>query len=188
MRLELKIFLAFVLVGCGGLARAQEEPEGAAPATATATPPSPDPAKAISNEAKKELAPEPVQTTPITPSMEAFVYDPTGKRDPFQPPETAIQSVLPTKEKESSPVNASEPRTLESFDLSQLRVAAIIWETKVPRAMIIDPDGKMHYVKVKTRLGRNGGYVVAIREREVVVIESTEENGQITKSFKILEL
>jgi type IV pilus assembly protein PilP len=55
--------------------------------------------------------------------------------------------------------------------------------------MVVDPAGGVHYLKVKTRIGRKNGFVAAIREGEVVVTEyNTEENGQYTKIFKVLEL
>jgi type IV pilus assembly protein PilP len=39
-----------------------------------------------------------------------------------------------------------------------------------------------------TKIGRNAGYVAAIREGEVVVVETVDTEGVVTKEVKILEL
>jgi type IV pilus assembly protein PilP len=65
---------------------------------------------------------------------------------------------------------------------------AIIWEVKSPKAMVKDPDGTSYMISKNTKIGRNGGYVVAIREGEVLVVETVDNEGVITKEVRILEL
>jgi type IV pilus assembly protein PilP len=126
---------------------------------------------------------------PSPPVAETFTYDPTGKRDPFEPDLGKEQEVRALPQELQRPEASSRAlESLEAFDLTQLRVAAIIWDTKIPRAMVIDPSGGTHYIKAKSRIGRKNGFVAAIREGEIVVIEYNQENGQYTKVFKVLEL
>lgn len=153
-------------------------------------------APAVGADGKTEAPPnEPGATAPT----DAFVYDPTGKRDPFEPdlPREAIQQPKVIQETPVTQEETAEQQTpkqtrplepLEAYDLSQLKVSAIIWDTKNPRAMITDPQRGTHYVKLKTRIGRHNGFIAAIREGEIVVVEYGQENGQYTKYFKILEL
>ena len=122
--------------------------------------------------------------------FDSFVYDLTDKRDLFEP----ILPKAPPPPPKVMPVNiyakegdhTLEP--LESFDINQLKVVAIVWETKNPKALIVDPTGNSHYVKLKSRIGKKNGFVVAIREGEVVAVEYVEENGQYSKVFRVMEL
>jgi type IV pilus assembly protein PilP len=130
----------------------------------------------------------------LPPGAEAFVYDPTGKRDPFQPEpdkDSPLQEggqIQGRRLPSPPPLPQRLREPLESFDLFQLKVSAIIWDIKNPRAMLMDPLGASHVVKLKTRVGKNNGFVVAIREGEVVVVEYNAELDQWVKSFKVLEL
>ncbi len=118
---------------------------------------------------------------------EVYVYDPTGRRDPFKP--YSIYKNVPqpqTTDQGSNKVVEIPLDPLQRYDLPQFKVIGIIWNTGRPRAMIIDPSGKVHMVSKLQKLGRNNGYIAAIREGEIVVVESFEEQGKIQKNFRIL--
>lgn len=128
-----------------------------------------------------------------TVNTNVFIYDPTGKRDPFQaeseiPKEETTQSATAKTAEQSTSIPKRGLEALEFFDLSQLKVTAIIWNTKKPRAMVVDPNGVMHTVKIKTRIGQRNGFVVAIREGEIVVVEYIQQDGNWTKTFNVLHL
>jgi type IV pilus assembly protein PilP len=59
---------------------------------------------------------------------------------------------------------------------------------KRPRAMINDPDGKVHIVGPNTKIGLRNGYIAVIREGEIVVVETVEENGRLVSSAQIVKL
>ena len=60
-----------------------------------------------------------------------YIYDPTGKRDPFKP-----FRVIRTKvEKTETPL---EP--LQRFEIDRLHIVGILWDVKTTRAMVKDPD------------------------------------------------
>ena len=63
-----------------------------------------------------------------------YVYDPTGKRDPFQPFIAMQTPVKPTEEE--VPVTV-----LQTYDLSQLKLVAILVGTGEGRAMVEDSYG-----------------------------------------------
>lgn len=115
-------------------------------------------------------------------SDEQYTYDPTGRRDPFKP----YKSYRPAPVGPAKVVDSSDP--LQRWDLDRFNVVAIMWEVRQPKAMVKDPDGKMYMIGKSTKIGRNAGQVVAIREGEVVVVENIENEGVQTKEVKILEL
>ena len=121
-------------------------------------------------------APVPMQTA----HPDDYFYDPTGKRDPFKPFRAAV---IPSAGQKQTA--ALEP--LQKYELDRLQIIGILWEVRTPRAMVRDPDGIVHTVVKNTRIGRNEGYVAAIREGEIVVIETRYEDGKPVKEPRVLE-
>lgn len=132
---------------------------------------------------------EAVAVVPGLQNTEGYSYDPTGRRDPFQafgqrqesaPVPVPIPVDKIGKEMPEVPqVPLAPPEPLQQFDLSQLKVVGIIWEVKSPKAMIKDPLGKLHLVKREAKIGRNNGFIGAIREGEIVVLEPTVGQGGV---------
>ena len=95
---------------------------------------------------------------------EAYYYDPTGKTDPFKS-FIAIQEELEEKKR-------SKPKTyLETLDLSQLELIAIVTGPKGNWAMVRDSKGLGHVIKKGTPIGTNSGVVERITPKEVVIRE-----------------
>jgi len=97
-------------------------------------------------------------------ATEAPPYDPSGRRDPFQP-----------QAKSSGPPSVGEQRTpLQQFELSQLRLVAIVWEGSregAARAVVEDSAGLGYIMQVGTPIGRNDGRVTAIEPGRIVIEE-----------------
>jgi type IV pilus assembly protein PilP len=129
-------------------------------------------------------------------SAEGFVYDPTGRRDPFKPflgngknlsltsqssayiPRPSIPSLL-------QPFDTTND-SLENYDVNQLRVVAILWDVQDPKAMLAGSSKKMFMVHKRSKIGRNSGYVASIREGEVVVVELAPDGK--TPSTRVMVL
>lgn len=93
-----------------------------------------------------------------------YVYDPSGRTDPFKS-FIAEQEEMAEKQKR-------KPRTyLETLDLSQLELIAIITGPKGSYAMVRDSKGVGHVILKGTAIGTNGGVVEKITDREVVIRE-----------------
>lgn len=91
-----------------------------------------------------------------------YSYDPTNKVDPFKS-FVVVRKELEEKEK---------PKTyLETLDLSQVSLSAIALGDQANWALVRDSKGDGHVIKVGTSIGRNGGHVIKILEKEVVVRE-----------------
>jgi len=109
--------------------------------------------KAEGIEAKDEKGKEPA----------TYSYDPTNKVDPFK------SFIVVKKELEEK----RKPKTyLETLEISQLTLSAIVLTDKGNWALVRDSKGDGHTIKVGTPIGRKDGKVIKILEKEVVVRES----------------
>jgi type IV pilus assembly protein PilP len=91
-----------------------------------------------------------------------YVYDPIGKRDPFR-------SFILDRVKEA---DKSAKGPLEQFDLSQLSVTGVVWETDRRRALVLDPSGQNYIVQEGDPIGKNDGRVIGIDDSRVLVREA----------------
>lgn len=134
------------------------------------------------NPAVEKITGQEIISTPtLSLPQDDFVYDPNGKRDPFRPFfKKRVKIEVPTSDDQLEP--------LQRFALAQLKVVAIIWEVKNPRAIIRDPNGGTHMVAKSSRVGNNKGYVSMIREGELVIIETVQTEDGNRKEVQILSL
>lgn len=121
----------------------------------------------------------PIEEVPhlSTMNQEGWVYDPTGRRDPFRP--FGNKSAVTV-------ANGDLLDPLQRFNLEELKILGILWDVSRPRALVRDPNKNVHTVFVGTKMGSRHGMVVAIRESEVLVQESVDEDGVLKKAIKIL--
>jgi Tfp pilus assembly protein PilP len=92
-----------------------------------------------------------------------FVYDPTGRRDPFRSFEWEHLK------REFSDSEQSGP--LEQYDLSQLALIGVVWDVGRARALVRDPSGMSYVVATGARMGKNAGHVTQIEDNLLVVRE-----------------
>jgi type IV pilus assembly protein PilP len=111
-----------------------------------------------------------------------YYYDPTGKTDPFKS-FIAIQEEVEEKRKR-------KPKTyLETLDLSQLELIAIISGPQGNYAMVRDSKGLGHVITKGTAIGTNGGVVDTITDKKVIIKEEyrdfrgTRKAREITKKI-----
>ena len=125
----------------------------------TATTPQPKATKVRKPPAKQ--VPAPVAKEEET-KEEEFVYVTDGRRDPFVPLSRIRR-----------PIEASdEPATpLQSYDLSQFRLAGVIVGKGASKAMVIAPDGKSYILSKGVKIGKNSGVVITISSESVLVEE-----------------
>jgi Tfp pilus assembly protein PilP len=105
-------------------------------------------------------------------------YDPTGRRDPFRPPRAG------------GPVHTGEQRTpLQRYEIAQLRLVAVIYDTHDPRAVVEDEQGLGYIVRVGTPIGPNGGQVRNIERGRVRITEdSVDYYGEHRETEVAMEL
>ena len=95
--------------------------------------------------------------------MSPFIYDPEHRRDPFEDP---------TEVKESETIVFVPKTPPEEYNLNQIKLKGIIWDTKSPKALFQLPGEGGFYTLLKgDKLGKNGT-IFEIREDEVVIVET----------------
>jgi Tfp pilus assembly protein PilP len=92
-----------------------------------------------------------------------FSYVAAGKRDPFR------SFIL---EQQASRNLGHDRGPLEQFELAQLALHAVVWDTPRPRALVTDPSGRGYIVAEGTPIGKNEGRVTKITDNLVVVRET----------------
>lgn len=115
----------------------------------------------------------------------AYIYQGSeaGAKDPFQPffkqrePEKteAVDTGL-TKEMERELVNRNREE-LEQFELDSLRMVGILQNADENWAIISDPDGVIHRVRVGNYVGRNIGKITNIFEDRVELREIVKNSN-----------
>jgi Tfp pilus assembly protein PilP len=100
-----------------------------------------------------------------------FTYDMADKRDPFR-----------SFEWERKKLENKGGGPLEQFDVSQLAVMAVVWQTGKARALVQDPGGESYIVGMGARIGKNEGIITRIDDNLITVRETYEDYlGQVTQ-------
>jgi type IV pilus assembly protein PilP len=89
-------------------------------------------------------------------------FSPGARRDPFRPFNLNVRPSARRRENLAP---------LERFELGQLKLVAIIWDIKEPKAMVEDAAGLGYVVKVGTPIGVNEGKVKTIKPSEITIEE-----------------
>lgn len=111
-----------------------------------------------------------------TTAKSGYVYDPTGKRDPFRPYDVAPKSA------------SDENKTpLERYALGELKLTAVLKGFDGPTAIVENSAGKGFSVKKGTKIGPNGGEVVEILPDKLLILE-TEIDFTGEKKTRTLEM
>jgi type IV pilus assembly protein PilP len=160
--ITLLIAFLFLMGGCGG-----------------GTPPSSLPSKTKSTTvAKKKQEPAKVAEKKVPEKKEEveYSYNPAGKSDPFKP---FIQ--LASARGGSRAVLTP----LQKFDISQLKLVAIITAPGGNIALVEDVTGKGYFLKRGTWIGKNDGKVTKILKDKVIIEEVYQDIFGQTKTNEI---
>jgi len=159
--ITLSIVFLFLIGGCGG-----------------GTPPSSLPVKAKSPAvAKKEEPPKVAEKKEPEKKEEAeYTYNPAGKPDPFKP----FIQLTPVRGASRIPLTP-----LQKFDISQLKLVAIISTPEGNIAMVEDATGKGYFLKKGTWIGKNDGKVTKILKDKVIIEEVYQDIFGQTKTNEI---
>lgn len=130
-------------------------------------------------DGRKRFTPEQAQGI-VSSLISPYDFSGDQRKDPFLHPEIL------------SPPDSLPPHgpfmPLQQFDISALRVRAILWSVRQPRALIEAPGGNTYAVTLGDRLGNKNGYVALIREGEVVVVETEDRGGETVSSTQVLTI
>jgi type IV pilus assembly protein PilP len=105
-----------------------------------------------------------------------YSYDPTGKADPFKP-------FIQLTSQGSSKYAPLTP--LQKYDISQLKLVAIIITPGGNTALVEDTTGKGYFLKKGTGIGKNDGRVTKILKDKVIIEETYQDVLGQTKTNEI---
>ncbi len=144
--LWLSLVFVFLLGSCG---------EGRAPVSL------PKKGSALSVEKKK---PETAKTeaTKEPEKEEVYAYNSSAKPDPFKP----FLQLTPLRSASRAPLTP-----LQKFEISQLKLVAILSSPEGTVGMVEDATGKGYFVKKGTLIGKNDGRVSKLLADRVIVEE-----------------
>jgi len=108
---------------------------------------------------------------------EEFSYNPAGKPDPFRP---FIQLISAKGGSKSGPLTP-----LQKYDISQLKLVAIISNPGGNVALVEDVAGKGYFLKKGTWIGKNDGKVTKILKDKVIVEEVYQDIFGQTKTNEV---
>jgi len=113
----------------------------------------------------KARKPTPIEPIPQMKQYEAFIYQESGRRSPFEAP------AAPASTSTARPDMNRNKEPLEEFPIDALRLVGTIDSKGVVYALIKAPDGVVHRVTKKNHLGQNYGQIVGISESEISLLE-----------------
>jgi len=110
----------------------------------------------------------PLEPLPIIRTFERFEYTAQDLRDPF----TASLDTEALALAEANRPDANRPREpLESFPLDALDMVGTLGLTSDMTALVKDPDGVIHRIRVDNYMGQNFGRVIGIYEDRIELVE-----------------
>jgi Tfp pilus assembly protein PilP len=123
-------------------------------------------------EAKKRSVKKTASQAPAAEPMEpafgslgaGYTYDRSGLRDPFRSFEWEERTRLE--------LDIAERGPLEQYDVGQLSLLAVVWNTGMARALVQDPSGNSYIIGEGTRIGKNDGRVIGIDDNLIIVKET----------------
>jgi type IV pilus assembly protein PilP len=101
-------------------------------------------------------------------------YSPEGRRDPF------VSFAKSEADKLREDRAALPP--LQRYELGELKMVGVIWGREGAKALVEDAEGKGYTVAVGNRIGRSGGVVTRITDKEITVKEEFPGVGGKTVS------
>jgi type IV pilus assembly protein PilP len=166
--ITLLVAFFFLVAGCGG---------GAPPSSPPAKTKSPSVEKKKEGATQVAEKKEPEKREPEKKEGVEYSYNPAGKPDPFKP----FIQLTPVKK-----LSGSLPLTpLQKFDVSQLKLVAIISAPEGNIALVEDATGKGYFLKKGTLVGKNDGKVTKILKDKVIIEEVYQDVLGRTKTNEI---
>jgi type IV pilus assembly protein PilP len=163
--ISLLIVCLFLLGGCG-----QGPPSSSIPSKSKS--PSvekKDPVKVAEKKGPEKREPDKKE--------EEYSYNPVGKPDPFKP---FVQLISSRGGSGTAPLTP-----LQKYDISQLKLVAIISSPGGNIALVEDVAGKGYFLKKGTWIGKNDGKVTKILKDKVIVEEVYQDIFGQTKTNEV---
>lgn len=128
--------------------------------------------------AEKRAAPSgKIDPIPAMKAYRAFTYSASGLRSPFSKPIDVKEIARLEANANVKPDLAREKEFLEQFSFDSLHMVGTLKLAGTLWALIKDPDGGVHRVRVGNYLGRNHGRITELSENYLSVVEIVSTGG-----------
>lgn len=114
-------------------------------------------------------------------NQDRYRYNPAGKRDPFY-------SKL-WKEDSAIELPKRAAIGLQKYEITEINLVGIVWGALGRKGVVETPEGKSYMINVGTPVGKHGGIVKEITEKEVVIQEfATDYLGNRVEKISLLKI
>ena len=166
-----KLSLSSLELSTGSLPESTSEKEASPAQLRDKNPPeTPAVARSLSESGAEPAHLEPEAELPLSNSFALEPYSSMDKINPFTPLiQTQPKETIAVYKGEKKPTRTLTP--LEKFDLSQIRLVAVLTAESGKIAMVEEASGKGYVVKIGTYIGKDSGTVVQILTDRIVINE-----------------
>lgn len=112
-----------------------------------------------------------IDPIPVFAAYQAFNYAAAGLRSPFQAPIEVREIARLQRLTNVRPDPSRSREYLEQFSIDTLAMVGTVQMDGTLWALVVDPDGSVHRVRMGNYLGKNHGRVVELTENYVALIE-----------------
>ena len=121
----------------------------------------------------KARPPKAIEPLPEIQPVDAFIFDPDGRRDPFV---MDTQTAAAARTDDSLAPDPLRPKEeLESYPLDSLRMVGTVQQQDTRWALVRTREGLVYRVRVGNYLGMNNGQIVDITDDAIRVTEIVSE-------------
>jgi type IV pilus assembly protein PilP len=113
----------------------------------------------------------PIPPLPVIKTFETFTYADQDKRDPFSPSTAELQPDGGSATSGPRPDANRAKQPLEMFALDSLKMVGTVGASASTQALIKDPGGVIHRVRVGEYLGQNYGHVTVVSDDHIELVE-----------------
>ncbi len=121
----------------------------------------------------KARPPSPIEPLPEIQPVEAFFFEPDGRRDPFVIDTQTAAAAGADDSLAPDPLRPKEE--LESYPLDALRMVGTVQQQETRWALVRTREGLVYRVRVGNYLGMNNGQIVDISDDAVRLTEIVSE-------------
>ena len=135
--------------------------------------------EAFVDETSRKFRSAPISRTeppPATRSAAPIAYAAGELRSPFQPP-SALKPIANGEQAMVAPDFEREQRHLEGFPLAQLRLVGNLSVRQEHVALVQDPNGLVHSVRIGDHMGTNFGRILAVGDGGIELVEIVRDAG-----------
>ncbi len=124
----------------------------------------------VAQEKAKKGAP--IEPLPVIKTFETFTYADQDKRDPFSPSSAELLPDISSNVTSGPRPDADRAKQpLELFALDSLKMVGTVGAGASTQALVKDPGGVIHRVRMGEYLGQNYGHVTVVSDDHIDLVE-----------------